>query len=34
MRTFKCTCGNWIYFQNSICEQCGRRLGFLPDHLV
>lgn len=34
MKTFKCVCGNWIYFQNSICEQCGRRLGFLPDHLV
>lgn len=33
MKTFSCICGNWIYFQNSVCERCGHRLGFLPDHL-
>jgi len=32
MRTFDCDCGNRLYFENSICLQCGRELGFLPDH--
>ncbi len=31
MRTFKCYCGNTLYFENSQCTACGRRLGFLPD---
>ncbi len=34
MKTFSCVCGNWIHFHNSLCECCGRLLGFLPDHLV
>jgi hypothetical protein len=34
MRTFSCTCGNTIHFENSRCMSCGRSLGFLPDVLV
>lgn len=34
MKTFHCTCGNTLYFENSMCYQCGRMLGFLPDELV
>ena len=33
MKTFRCTCGNTVYFENTICMQCGRTLGFLPDVL-
>jgi len=32
MKTFACHCGNRLYFENSICLQCGREVGFLPDH--
>lgn len=28
MRTFKCTCGNTLYFDNNLCLQCGKTLGF------
>ena len=31
MRSFACTCGNAIYFENDRCLSCGRALGFLPD---
>ena len=34
MKTFRCTCGNTLYFENTKCMQCGRTLGFLPDELV
>ncbi|MDT8439405.1 MAG: zinc-ribbon domain-containing protein, partial [Wenzhouxiangellaceae bacterium] len=32
MRTYRCTCGNTLYFENYRCIACGRELGFLPDH--
>lgn len=31
MRTFTCTCGSRVFFDNSKCLHCGRELGFLPD---
>lgn len=31
MINFKCHCGNALYFENSLCLACGRKLGFLPD---
>ena len=34
MKTFRCLCGNRIFFENTRCLQCGRELGFLPDPLV
>jgi hypothetical protein len=34
MKTFRCHCGNTIYFENNRCLACGRALGFLPDVLV
>lgn len=30
MKTFRCACGNRLYFENSTCLQCQRELGFLP----
>ncbi len=33
MKTFRCVCGNTLYFENSRCLACGRMLGFLPDRL-
>ena len=33
MRTFNCTCGNTLYFDNTQCLQCGKSLGFDPDRL-
>ncbi len=33
MKPFRCTCGNLLYFTNTDCLQCGRKLGFLPDQL-
>ncbi len=33
MRTFTCRCGNRIFFENSECLQCKRRLGFDADRL-
>ncbi len=33
MKIFRCTCGNTLYFENTQCLQCGRKLGFLPDVL-
>jgi hypothetical protein len=34
MRTFRCQCGASVYFENTQCLVCGRRLGFLPDQRV
>ncbi|UFN49628.1 putative zinc-binding peptidase [Roseomonas sp. OT10] len=32
MRLFKCqSCGQALYFENTRCESCGHRLGYLPD---
>lgn len=31
MKTYSCTCGNTLYFENSICLNCGRTAGFAPD---
>lgn len=33
MKTFRCTCGTTVYFENIECLHCGRKLGFLPDVL-
>jgi len=33
VKTFQCTCGNTLYFENTECMRCGRKLGFLPDVL-
>ncbi|AKS42909.1 zinc-binding metallopeptidase family protein [Wenzhouxiangella marina] len=34
MKTFRCVCGNRLYFENTDCLQCGRKLGFLPGPLA
>ncbi|MFQ5507714.1 MAG: putative zinc-binding metallopeptidase [Leptospirillia bacterium] len=34
MKIFSCICTNTIFFENSLCLQCGRVLGYLPDHGV
>jgi len=31
MIRFTCECNNTLYFENSVCLNCGRTLGFLPD---
>ncbi|MCK8784907.1 putative zinc-binding peptidase [Roseomonas sp. NAR14] len=32
MRLFKCqSCAQRVYFDNTLCERCGHRLGYLPD---
>jgi hypothetical protein len=31
MKTFRCVCGNTLHFENSLCLNCGRAAGFLPD---
>ncbi len=33
MRTFTCSCGNTLYFDNTQCLQCGKPLGFDPAQL-
>ncbi len=33
MRTFTCTCGNTLYFDNNQCLNCGNILGFVSDAL-
>jgi hypothetical protein len=33
MKTYKCVCGQLIFFQNATCLHCKRELGFLPDFL-
>ena len=34
MKTFHCTCGQLIFFQNVSCVNCRRQLGFLPHSLT
>src|SRR5579872_3474478 len=34
MKTFTCTCGQLVFFQNVFCIACKKELGFLPDCLV
>ena len=32
MKLFKCQhCGQLLYFENTVCERCSRRLGYLPE---
>lgn len=31
MRTFHCVCGNTVFFKNTRCGRCERRLAFAPD---
>lgn len=32
MKLFRCqACGQLLYFENTVCEKCGRRLGYIPD---
>jgi len=33
LKLFRCHCGSVVYFANTECLQCGRKLGFLPDQL-
>lgn len=33
MRRFRCRCGQWLYFDNTACMNCGATLGFLPGSL-
>jgi hypothetical protein len=30
MRTFRCSCGNPLYFDNSVCMKCKREVGWCP----
>ena len=34
MRTFRCTCGARVFFENTQCLTCSRELGFLPNRLT
>jgi hypothetical protein len=35
MKLFKCqACGQLLYFENTACVNCGRRLGFLPERTL
>lgn len=35
MKLFKCqSCGQILYFENTICERCSHRLGYLPNELT
>lgn len=31
MKTYTCTCGQLLYFENIACTSCSREVGFLPD---
>jgi hypothetical protein len=32
MELFKCQhCEQLLYFENTVCEKCGYRLGFIPE---
>lgn len=31
MKTFRCSCGNVLYFENTQCVVCGCAVGYLPD---
>ncbi|MGH8455242.1 MAG: zinc-ribbon domain-containing protein, partial [Nevskiales bacterium] len=30
MKTFRCQCGNRVFFLNSRCVNCNRELGYFP----
>lgn len=30
MDTYQCSCGNTLFFENSVCYQCGKQTGFVP----
>ena len=35
MKLFECqNCGQPLYFENTSCESCGLRLGYLPDQQI
>ncbi|HSN72355.1 MAG TPA: putative zinc-binding metallopeptidase [Steroidobacteraceae bacterium] len=34
MRNFRCQCGATVFFENTRCISCSRKLGFLPDRSV
>ncbi|MBI1423669.1 MAG: hypothetical protein GC149_09420 [Gammaproteobacteria bacterium] len=34
MQTFSCSCGNRLFFENSLCVNCQTETGFLPDRLI
>jgi hypothetical protein len=34
MKSYRCICGQLIFFENVVCMSCGRPLGFLPDRLA
>lgn len=34
MQTFKCSCGNRLFFENSVCCQCGKDTGFVPQQML
>lgn len=35
MKLFNCqNCGNLLFFENVVCEKCGKSLGYLPDRAV
>ncbi len=35
MKLFKCQgCSQLVYFENTACVRCGRRLGYLPDRFA
>ena len=35
MKLFRCqSCGQVLYFENTICERCSHRLGYLPNELI
>jgi hypothetical protein len=31
MKTYTCTCGQLLFFENVACVSCKREVGFLPD---
>src|ERR1700722_10760887 len=31
MKTYTCTCGQLLFFENISCTTCSREVGFLPD---
>src|SRR4051794_5801954 len=30
-RSYKCRCGNHVFFDNTLCLSCDSKLGYLPD---
>ena len=33
MKTFTCICGQLLFFENVVCVNCSREVGFLPDEI-